>query len=47
MKLVLSKRVGSITGSTDRDFRAATQMGTMPGDWKTILKVRPPASFAD
>jgi hypothetical protein len=47
MKLVLSKRIGSITGSTDRDFRAATQMGTMPGDWKTILKVRPPASFAD
>jgi hypothetical protein len=47
MKLVLSKRVGSITGSTDRDFRAATQMGTMPGDWKTILKVRSPATFAD
>lgn len=47
MKLVLSKRVGSITGSTDRDFRAALQMGTMPSDWKTILKKRAPATFAD
>jgi hypothetical protein len=47
MKLVLSKRVGSITGSTDRDFRAAVQMGTMPSDWKTILKKRAPATFAD
>jgi len=47
MKLVLSKRVGSITGSTDRDFRAAVQMGTMPDAWKTILKKRAPATFAD
>ena len=46
MKLVL-KEIGSITGSTDRDFRMAVRMGTGMDTFADILKRRSPADFAD
>jgi hypothetical protein len=47
MKLVLRERVGSITGSVDRDFRMAQRMGTVGSTWRDILDRRVPADFAD
>jgi hypothetical protein len=47
MKLVLRVRVGSITGSVDRDFRMAQRMGTVGDTWRRILERRVPADFAD
>ena len=38
MRLVLRERVGSITGSVDRDFRMATRMGTVGGTFREILR---------
>ena len=46
MTLVL-KEVGSITGSTDRDFRMAVRMGTGMDTFADILKRRAPADFPD
>jgi hypothetical protein len=46
MKLVL-KEIGSITGSTDRDFRMAVRMGTGTDTFADILKRRSPADFPD
>jgi hypothetical protein len=47
VKLVLREKVGSITGSTDRDIRMVTVMGTVGDDFSDILKRRAPADFAD
>ena len=46
MRLVL-KEVGSITGSTDRDFRMAVRMGTGTDTFADILKRRAPADFPE
>jgi hypothetical protein len=47
IKLTLRELLGSITGSTDRDFRMVTRMGTMGDTWAEILQRRLPSSFAD
>jgi hypothetical protein len=47
IKLTLRELLHSITGSTDRDFRMVTLMGTMGDTWADILKRRSPSSFAD
>ena len=47
MRLVLRERVGSITGSVDRDCRMATRMGTVGGTFREILRRRTPADFPD
>jgi hypothetical protein len=47
MTLVLRNVVGSITGNSDRDLRAAIALGTAGSAWKDILKVRPPSAFVD
>jgi DNA-binding protein YbaB len=47
IKLVLRERIGSITGSTDRDIRVVMRMGTVGGTWREILQRRAPSSFAD
>jgi hypothetical protein len=47
IKLTLRELLHSITGSTDRDFRMVTLMGTMGDTWAEILKRRSPSTFAD
>jgi hypothetical protein len=47
IKLTLRELLHSITGSTDRDFRMVTLMGTMGDTWADILRRRSPSSFAD
>lgn len=47
VKLVLREKVGSITGSVDRDFRMVNVMATVGDTFGEILKLRSPADFAD
>jgi hypothetical protein len=45
IKLTLTKRVKTITGSTGRDLAVVLQMGQTPSLWSEILKARAPATF--
>jgi hypothetical protein len=47
IRLTLRELLHSITGSTDRDFRMVTLMGTMGDTWADILRRRSPSTFAD
>jgi hypothetical protein len=47
IRLIVRRRLGTITGSEDRDFRVVSTMGTTIFEFTEILRRRNPADFAD